>query len=306
MGISIIEFKTALEVYGAKRLADCIGSRYNFMVPCFKVEDTTFLHSGSYYIVQRGAIVSDKLMKEAMAKLGEKYPGGNNYWYDEIHSVRGILTLVSMLEGKYDKELVEKLTAETYQKILQHPSLQKSLPSQFDEFPEDWKTLTDLVKELDHIANPFVNSSYKLKDPIHYLSKLTMSIGSGKTSFRLKIENSNTSVEFSVDNNGIYYSIFISNPSGSKKPEGWLNVGHYNKPSFSDEIIYLDYCPKGGYSHTDDDFDLRVNLHNKLAWQTYHENRIKPITKKQISVMTNLFQRAIETAKAEILSYMVE
>ena len=54
MGISIAEFRVAMETYGAKRLPDRAGSRTGTDVPCFAIGDVLFLHSGSYYIVQQG------------------------------------------------------------------------------------------------------------------------------------------------------------------------------------------------------------------------------------------------------------
>ena len=121
MGISIKEFQMAMEAYGAKRLADQSGSRYDYLVPCFEVRGVHFLHSGSYYIVQREQKVPDDIFNEAMAMFGEKHPGGDNFWWGETHSVKGILTLVALLEGRYSKELIDELTNETYKKLLECP-----------------------------------------------------------------------------------------------------------------------------------------------------------------------------------------
>lgn len=117
MGITIREFQAAMETYGAERLPNCKGSRYSVSVPCFNVAGTIFLHSGSYYIVQRGEIASEEVMNSAMAQLGEKHPGKDHFWWGEIHSIRGILTLAAMLDRKYSKELVDELTNETYKKL---------------------------------------------------------------------------------------------------------------------------------------------------------------------------------------------
>ena len=72
MGLSISEFRIAMETYGAKRLDDTRGTRYNVKVPCFSVGDVIFLHSGSYYIVNRGREISDEIMKRAMAEFNEE------------------------------------------------------------------------------------------------------------------------------------------------------------------------------------------------------------------------------------------
>ncbi len=115
MGISINEFKTAMETYGATRLSDVKIN--NTLVPRFFVGDVVLQHSGSDYVFQNGREIPTEIMSKAMVELGEKYPGGDNFWCGEIHSVKGLLTLVSMFENRYSKKLVESLTRKTYQKL---------------------------------------------------------------------------------------------------------------------------------------------------------------------------------------------
>lgn len=58
-----------METYGAKRLYDCFGSRYDIMVPRYKVGRVSFMHSGSYYIVPKDGDVPKVIMNQAMAEL---------------------------------------------------------------------------------------------------------------------------------------------------------------------------------------------------------------------------------------------
>lgn len=97
MGISIREFEVAMETYGATRMKDRYGSRFRILVPCFYVRGVEFYHSGSYYIVTGNQKVPDEIMNQAMAEFKETHPGKDNFWWGEIHTVRGILTLVAML-----------------------------------------------------------------------------------------------------------------------------------------------------------------------------------------------------------------
>lgn len=116
-GITIREFQVAMETYGAERLSNCSGSRSGVSVPCFNVAGTKFFHSGSYYIVYREKDVPEEIIKLAMAEFGEKHPGGDNFWWSTVHSIKGMLTLAAMLEGKYSKEMVDELTNKTYKKL---------------------------------------------------------------------------------------------------------------------------------------------------------------------------------------------
>ena len=41
----------------------------------------------------------EEIMNRPMAEFGENHPGGDNFWWDKIHSIKGILTLSVMLDG---------------------------------------------------------------------------------------------------------------------------------------------------------------------------------------------------------------
>ena len=213
MGITIAEFRVAMETYGAKRLPDREGSRYNILVPCFAVGDVEFLHSGSYYIVQRGNKVPEKIMDKAMAEFGEKHPGGDNFWWGETHSVKGILTLSAMLEGKYSKELIDELANTTYKKLLESSLLQTNVefPFQITHSPKMEKLCKKLV-EYSNIANPFGNDAFNFKEPIEYFDsvKLTLSTkGGSKPHVYLTIEGKSFESMYGNDSNGWYYDTFI-------------------------------------------------------------------------------------------------
>ena len=52
MSISIAEFQTAMDIFGARRLPDKEATRSIALVPCYIVKDTILFHSGTDYIVQ--------------------------------------------------------------------------------------------------------------------------------------------------------------------------------------------------------------------------------------------------------------
>ena len=164
MGISIAEFRVAMETYGAKRLPDQEGSRYNILVQCFTIGDVNFLHSGSYYIVRRGNRAPDEIMDKAMAEFGEKHPGGDNFWWGEIHSIKGILTLAAMIEGKYSKELINELANTTYKKLLECSLIQTNVefPFQSNQSPK-MEELYKKLAEYSNIVNPFGNDTIEKK-----------------------------------------------------------------------------------------------------------------------------------------------
>lgn len=317
MGISFQEFSTAMEIYQAIRIPGQKGSRWNRPVPCFNVAGIDFLHSGSYYIVQRGGKAPAEIMNKAMAEFGEKYPGGDNFWYGEIHSVRGILTLASMLEGKYTKELVDQLTNETYEKLLSSPLIKgnSKLPFKKTSIRQKWKEFYKLVLEYDSIANPFCKNADLLKNPSEYLDKVNISVAFDKNSdiasrVSFGLENKNSSTDFGDNAEGWYYHTNGWNDSEKGEESGYTAMGHYYNNGVDkqpiDEVVYLDYSTDGGYKERPGDVDLRISLITGLAWKTYREEEAKSVTDQQLEVMITHLRRSIERTKRTILDEMVK
>lgn len=317
MGISFQEFSTAMETYQAIRILGQKGSRWNIPVPCFNVAGIDFRHSGSYYIVQRGGKAPEEIMNRAMAEFGEIYPGGDNFWYGEIHSVRGILTLVSMLEGKYTKELVDQLTNETYGKLLSSSLIKGNakLPFKKASISQKWKEFYKLVLVYDNIANPFCKNVDLLKNPSEYLDKVNISIAFDKnidiaSSVKFGLKNKNSCTDFGDNAEGWYYHTNGWNDSEKGEESGFTSMGHYysngvNKQPI-DEVVYLYHTTGGGYKERLGDVDLRISLMTGLAWKTYKEEEAKPVTDKQLEVMIHHLKRNIERAKITILDEMVK
>ena len=152
MSITIREFIVAMETYGARRLNDSLSPvRHDILVPCFDISGTYFLHSGLYYIMRRGNHVPEKVMERAMSEFSEKHPGGDNFWNEEIHTIKGLLTLVAMLEGKYSKSLVEEMTNRTYKKLLNCSLIKNNYPLPFHE--NHAGKMDILYKTLDEYKN---------------------------------------------------------------------------------------------------------------------------------------------------------
>lgn len=313
MGISIAEFRVAMETYGAKRLPDRAGSRTGTDVPCFAIGDVLFLHSGSYYIVQQGNNVPKEIMNKAMAEFGEEHPGRKNFWWGETHSVKGILTLVAMLEGKYNKELIDELTNKTYKKLLECSLIQKNveLPFQCNHSPKMEK-LCQKVVEYNNIVNLFGNATFDLKEPIEYFDSLKLSIASFKESdipyARLTLEGKSSQAKYDNDSNGWCYDTMILVQKNRKN--GYIIMGHYynNGRNYRpvDEVVRLDYKSKSGsYDHDPDDIDLRISLKTGMAWQTYKEEEAAPATDEQINIMITHLNKSIKKIKKRIIRYMI-
>ncbi len=310
MGISITEFRVAMETYGAKRLPDQEGSRYNVLVPCFTVRDVQFLHSGSYYIVQRGSKVPKEIMDKAMAEFGEKHPGGDNFWWGETHSIKGILTLAAMIEGKYSKELIDELTNTTYKKLLECSPIHTNVefPFRSNNSPK-MEELRKKLAEYSNIVNPFGNNTFNFKEPIEYLDRVKLSFKEGKhLGVDLTLNGKSSQAWYNDDFNGWCYDTTIYIQKNRKN--GYINLGHYygngNDHRVVDEVVRL-YYKKDAERYADhpDDIDLRISLKTGLAWKTYEEEQATPATDEQINIMIAYLNTSIRKIKKRIIRYMI-
>ena len=308
MSITIREFQVAMETYGAERLPNCTGSRYDVSVPCFNVAGTKFLHSGSYYIVQRRKRVPEEIMNRAMAEFGEKHPGRDNFWWGEIHSIKGILTLSAMLDGKYSKELVDKLTNETYKKLFDCPSIKSNVDFPFcSTHSPKMEKLCKLLSEYSNIVNPFGNNKFKLKEPIQYLDavKTSLAMKEGKEHYtRLIMRTNSCQARFNEDENGWCYDTFV--PIQRNRNNGNIIMGHHysngNDAYEVDEVVYLSYkAIRYSYNPHPDDIDLRISLKTGLAWKTCKEEKAEPATDEQIEAMITHLKISIKKIKNKIV-----
>ena len=306
MGITTAEFRTAMETYGARRLVDRKGSRANFPVPCFAIGDVVFFHSGTYYVVHRGAEVPEETMNRAMAELGEEHPGGENYWYGEIHSIRGMITFALMLEDKYSKEFADDLTNETYKKLLGCPLIQEPPSSKMEE-------LHRLVAQFDVYANPYANGAFELKEPIEYLDKLDVTIAcrEGDTVHaHLIIMDKESRVEttYWYEYDGWRYEVTIPTLKNGKK--GYISLGHYYTNNMAnqgiDEVISLDYSADNEVLDHPDDIEFRISLNDGSAWRTYGKEKHHPATDEQIDLMLKYLNIAIQEVQQRIICHMID
>lgn len=304
-GITIVEFRLAMETYGARRLANRQGTRFPIPVPNFNVSGVDFIHSGSYYIVQRGYVAPDEIMNQAMAELGEKYPGGKHFWYGEIHSVRGLLTLSAMLENRYSKELVDKLVNETYQKLL-NDSFIKEVPvfPFHDTHSPKMETLFHLLAEYSNIVNPFADSKLSLMEPIQYLDTVDISISERP---RLVLGSTSVQTGFSIDSTGWYYHSSL--PLQKDRKNAFISMGHYydngNDGQPIDEVVFLSYNANLDKYPDPNDINLRISLMTGLACKTYHEEQAALATDEQIETMIHYLRITIKKIKQRLIRKMV-
>lgn len=311
MSISIAEFRTALETYGAERLPDATGSRYNVPVPCFNVNGVIFKHSGSYYIVKRGEEVPDEVMDQAMAEFGEKHPGGRNFWWGEIHSVKGILTLASMLDGKYSKELVNELSNKTYKKLLECSLIQENVDLPERVHTPDMEKLFKAVDKFDKTVNPFM-ADFDMKDPEEYTDRVEVAVDTAvdDTLFAsISIYGRSCQTDHDIDSDGWYFTA-TANVQKNRK-NGFITIGHFynngNDHRPVDECVWVHYKTKRHTYRSDpSDIHLTISLSTGLAWTDSDENHATPVTDEQLRIMIIHINEVIKKLHKRAIRYMID
>lgn len=313
MGISIREYQVAMETFGAKRLPDVEGTRYKYLVPHFEVSGAEFIHSGSYYIVNS---VPDSIMSKAMVELNEEHPGGKNFWWGEIHSVMGLLTVACMLENKYTKELVEELTNKTFMALLDIEFIReqsKSCCKKFEYPPmSENKTklmteLLELVDEFDRTVNPYADSDIKVKEPKTYFDKVSIAVSQRQYSGVLNLETNAIELRYSVGGTGVDWSYSMAANNEAPKA-GYTIINHYYDTynNRNREMLYVRYTETGKYDDTPSHIDLRIDLESGNTWNNYEEKMAKPLTQKDLKNIIRHIKRMIKKAKSEIIDNMIE
>lgn len=164
MKIRYREFIAAMEAYGVKSIYD------RFFGTCFEIKGTYFVYVDDDYILLREKRVPEEIINHAIAELGEQSPEKDHFLKGEIHSVKGLLTLVSMLDENYNKKMVEKLTNETYKELTECKSLKNNVGFTFHNIHlTKMEKFYELITEHNNIVNPFGNPKFKLKEPNQYM-----------------------------------------------------------------------------------------------------------------------------------------
>ncbi len=314
MGISIREYQVAMETFGAKRLSDVEGTRYSYLVPRFEISGAEFIHSGSYYIVNS---VPDSIMSKAMAELNEEHPGGKNFWWGEIHSVIGLLTVACMLENKYSKELVEELANKTFMTLLDTKFIKEKSKSCCKTFGYSsinenkvklMAELLELVDEFDRTVNPYADSNIKIKEPRTFFDKVSIAVTQRQYSGVFNLETNAIALRYAVGGKGVDWTYSMSANNDPPKG-GYTEINHYyenygKRPPR--EMLYVRYTETDEYEDLPSDINLRIDLKSGNAWNTYQEYMAKPLTQKTLKKIIRHIKSMIKKAKSEIIDNMTE
>lgn len=292
MGISMAEFKTALEVYGAKRLRDREIVDMNTFVPCFAIGNIEIRHSGgsAFSFYQNNKKVTVFIMAAAEVEFNKV----GRELFNWVYSVQGLLSVATMIGNRYTKQLVDELTNKTYQRLFESSMIQNSGQNAHSSGTEE---LQQVLTQFDRSVVPFGNGDLNLKAPAEYLDELDISIEleeGDEEYLGLSMANSQSQARtiYTSDSDGWEYS--------SKFPyqDGELLLYHYYHNGDGDHPANEGVCYSYQDSSVEDsskdfsfDFSLKTGLYQVA-------------TEAQITSMVEYLNIAVQEIQQGIISHM--
>lgn len=312
MSITFKEFETAMETYGAQRLEDQDGYEWNGKVPAYQIAGVTYTHSGSNYIRYQSDSPIDIILALAKVESGEKEPGEEDFWKREIHSVRGLLTLVTMVDEKYSKNFVDDLNNTIYKKLWDNPEFKKNNSVVFRNLKtNNAYELYNLLSDFSRIINPFADICVETKEPIDYIDNTKLDIEINDRFVQFWLTNTPCQVTFKTGNDGWMYDATAT--IDRKYHKALLCIGHYyNNGSDGrpvDEVVRLDYIERNTEDSeiSEEDIDLRISLKNGLAWSEEQSvEKAKPVTEEQVEEMITHLKILMKKVQKRIYNPMIK
>lgn len=310
MAISLKEFEVAMEVLGATKLYDREMSKYDdILVPCFKVGGITLTYSGFGYVEPWG-VIPKNILSQAMAKFGEDYLGGFNFWCGTVHTIQGLVVLALLLENRYSKELTDNLIDKIYFYLLSCPEIKSNFGAPFTVVSSaKMQELCKVVAQYDNTVNPFGVYNCVLKPASSYLDFVDPFLVVEKDIVNLNLATTLLDARFSQSINGFQYFTCAWNDRSKlmHRPHVCVNhqfyTGHDGKPT--DEIISIDNSIGGYFEVHPDDVSLNISIFSGLAWETGGKRQATNATDEQIDIAIAFLKSSIVRIENNILSNML-
>lgn len=250
--MTLEEFRETMEVVGAKKLPDRRATQFRKTATecCFKFAGITFAYD---YNINNYA-TWDKIPEEIIKRAMGICPEYKSFHGNRIFTVNFLLTLLTLIEGRYSVNLVYQITNKVYKKIYNCPTS----ASDFSHWKHNPKMLEleNLVSKYDEIVNIFCNNSF-------YMPGFT--------------------IGFRGDVRGWCYSS-TQQVKGSFTLIQHSYYSGYNDEHAVDDVIHLDYTG----SDKRFNIELNISLETGLAWELFEYDAF-PATDYEITrMMTHL------------------
>ena len=313
MSISICAFEIAMKKIGVRRVSSALKRYGKFSV---NVGNVRFVYSGFREIIFEGYKINTEIRSALVKELKSEYLEAFDFENNRIYTLRGFLTLITMLWGIYSKEFVEQVINETYKELLQNQLILIKPAAVINGMhSEKMLKLYEMINEFDNVVNPFACTTIALKEPSEYLSLFSMNIDSDSEKQFVKItsksKDGRISMYFEIKNGKYSYNVrseSFDKQTGIGKIMTFTHAYELNssKEIHNEKVIFYDYVTSMRSSvGTKCIAGLNLWMQTGMAWKNEDSQRAKIVTEKQLEHIIMHLTNCINIARDVFVSKMI-
>lgn len=295
--ISLRQFNEAMKILGVEQVQKSKDPKYEAKFPTFAIGNTRFNFDTMRVKAYRGKI-PDAIIAEAKKKEMEDFHFKESFIFFidmfseySFETLEALLIVITLMQGRYSKELVQQVILETFEKMLDCPQIKEvpHYPVPEDELHAKTAKLRIPLNEYVKVVNPFTNPNLQKISTI--LDKVDIKYIDDEMSTGIEMQTRKAYAEFSIDNHHDFCF------TAAIKRRHIIEYYSEEKWDAKDEFIDFTYIGKDNKEKK-----ITLSLRKGLIWKNDKEWKMSKVTYKQISKLKKAIESSTEMLRAEIAS----
>lgn len=297
--ISLRQFNEAMKILGVEQVQRSKDPKYEAKFPTFAIGNTRFSFSSTMYAIADRGKIPDAIIAEATKKEVEDFHFKKSFIFFvdmfsqyTFYTLESLLIVITLMQGRYSKELVQKVILQTFEKMLDCPEIKKvpHYPVPKDELHAKTETLRKPLSEYVRVVNPFTTNG-NLQEISTILGKVDIRYIDDAMATGLEMKTNKAYARFSIDNH--HYFRFTTSIKGRHIIE------YYSEEKWDAIDEFIDFTHIG---KDNKEKKITLSLRKGLIWKNDKEWTISKVTSKQISRLEKAIKSSTEMLRAEIAS----
>ncbi len=291
--ISIAQFINVMRLLKARKVEE--NSYYTGKDnPTFEIKGIYFRHSGKYFICTYNKEIPVEIREKAKEILGDKGNRGVHFWYGEIHTVLGLVTVVTMINNNYTQEYVNSIIDKVYQKLFKAYVVNKKINFKTSEYSIE--KITVVLEKFHRITNPLLSKELKLINPNLYENKLKLWYDLENTSYGcITLKTDEYFINFKRKNKKWAFRY--------EDDENESIITHYYDPKeYKEEILFIRYYTKNENSDISTEYRLNLGLQTGSILDEDKKMNERLISQIEIDLVIQKIEQAIRNIEENIIS----
>lgn len=295
--ISLRQFNEAMKILGVEQVQRSKDPKYEAMFPTFAIGGTRFNFDTMRAKAYRGKI-PDAIIAEAKKKEMEDFHVKESQIYFiemfseySFYTLESLLIVITLMQGRYSKELVQQVVMETFERMLDCPQIKgvPHYPVPEGELHAKTANLRILLNEYVKVVNPFTNGN--LQEISTILDKVDIRYIDDELSTGLEMQTNKAYARFSIEGNHNPDFCFTSSIKRGH------TIKYYSKEKWeaTDEFIDFTYIGKDNKQKK-----ITLSLRRGVIWEKGKEWEMAVIKDEQLSELKKAIKSSTEMLRAEI------